>query len=280
MKYIVGLFLIIIGIIFIVQGFNFEILFRIGLNFVKFWPLILIMIGLSILSKDVKWLKFLNMAVCVIFLLLLFFWNYNTTFVNFSENSTDYEKINIDILPDKNVMDLYFDISAISLDISVDENSEVVSCYYYGPQELNVSQKNGYVRFEMINKKKFPIDINNGYKVYLILPMDYVFNIFVSSGLANIVLNEKVNIIRNFEVNSGVINLNGEINDFKENLYFNIDGGISNIKFLLPKNVTYYLDYDGGIKKISVDNDLIEDLNSVFHLIIDSGILSINLKTE
>jgi len=110
--------------------------------------------------------------------------------------------------------------------------------------------------------------------------MDYVFNIFVSSGLANIVLNEKVNIIRNFEVNSGVINLNGEINDFKENLYFNIDGGISNIKFLLPKNVTYYLDYDGGIKKISVDNDLIEDLNSVFHLIIDSGILSINLKTE
>lgn len=277
MKYIIGSFLIIIGFIFILQGFNFDLLFRIGVNFVKFWPIILIMIGLSILSKNVKWLKFLNMDVCVIFLLLLFFWNYNTTFVNFSESYTDYEKIYINILPDKNVMDLYFDIPTISLDISVDENSEAISCYYYGPQELNVSQKNGYVRFERFNKKNFPI---NGYKVYLILPTDYVFNIYVSSGLTNIAIKESINVIRNFEVNSGIIKLNGEIKDFKENLFLNISGGISRINFLLSKNTTYFLDYEGGIKNISVGNDLIKDLNGVLHLVIDSGILSVNLKTE
>jgi hypothetical protein len=217
------------------------------------------------------------MAVCVIFLLLLFFWNYNTTFVNFSESYTDYEKIYINILPDKNVMDLYFDIPTISLDISVDENSEAISCYYYGPQELNVSQKNGYVRFERFNKKNFPI---NGYKVYLILPTDYVFNIYVSSGLTNIAIKESINVIRNFEVNSGIIKLNGEIKDFKENLFLNISGGISRINFLLSKNTTYFLDYEGGIKNISVGNDLIKDLNGVLHLVIDSGILSVNLKTE
>lgn len=280
MRYIMGLFLVIIGVLFIVQGFNFDLLFRIGLNFVKFWPLILVMIGISILSKDLKWLKFFNMIIAAIFVLLLFFWNYNTTFVNFSENSTNYEKINFEILPDNDIMDLHFDISAVTLDISIDENSERISGYYYGPQQLNITPKNGYIRFEDIGKRNFSIQKQNGYKVYLTLPSDYVFNIFISGGVANIELNENMNIIRNFEVDSGVANIKGEISEFKENLYFDVDGGISRINFLLPENTTYYLDYDGGIKKISVDNDLIEDLEGVFQVNVDAGILTINLKTE
>lgn len=280
MKYIVGLFLITIGVLFIFQGFNLGLLIRIGINFVRFWPLILVMIGLSILSKNYKWIKFFNMGVLIMFILLLFFWDYNTSFINFSGSSTNYEKRSIDILPDNEAIFLYFDVPGVSLDITTDQHSDVISCYYYGPRELSLSQKKGYVKLEMINEHNFPMHLKDGYKIYLVLPNDHVFNIFVSSGVSNISLKEDINVIRIFDVDSGVININGEIKEFKENLYLNIDGGVSNISFSLPKNTTYYLNHEDGIRKINVDKDLIESLNSVFKITADSGIFSLNLKTE
>ncbi|WGS65134.1 hypothetical protein [Marinitoga aeolica] len=274
MRYIVGLFFIILGILFVVQGFNIDLILRIGINFTKFWPFILIIIGISILSKELKWLKGLNIFLVAIFLLLLVFWNFNKNIINLNFNNyKNYEKMEFEILPDSDALDLYFDLSALNLEINTDNVSDKISGYYYGPMLLNIDKKGNDIFFK---KQKI---IGKGYKIYINIPEKYLYNIYIDSGVANVELNNVSNIIKMLSINAGVSNLKGIINEFKESLYLDINSGVSKINLIIPKNTTYNLNYDGGIKTIKISDDLIKNMDAVFKGNIDAGVLNINIDS-
>lgn len=275
MRYLVGLFFIILGILFVVQGFNLDLILRIGINFTKFWPFILIFIGISILSKELKWLKGINILLLAIFLLLLIFWNFNTNIIDFNVyNNKNYEKIDFEILPDSNVLDLFFDLSTLSLEINTDNTSDKISGNYYGPMLLNIDKKDNDIFFK--NQKI----IGNGYKIYLNIPEKYLYNIYIDSGVANVDLNNINNTIKMLSIDAGVSNLKGRINEFKENFYLDIDSGVTKINLILPKNTTYNLNYDGGIKTVKISDDLMKNIDAVFEGNIDAGVLNINIDAE
>ncbi|MBM7558396.1 hypothetical protein [Marinitoga litoralis] len=275
MRYLVGLFFIILGILFVVQGFNLDLILRIGINFTKFWPFILIFIGISILSKELKWLKGINILLVAIFLLLLVFWNFNKNVIDFNVyNNKNYEKIDFEILPDSNVLDLFFDLSTLSLEINTDNTSDKISGYYYGPMLLNIDKKDNDIFFK--NQKI----IGNGYKIYLNIPEKYLYNIYIDSGVANVDLNNINNTIKMLSIDAGVSNLKGRINEFKESFYLDIDSGVTKINLILPKNTTYNLNYDGGIKTVKISDDLMKNIDALFEGNIDAGVLNINIDAE
>lgn len=274
MRYIVGLFFIILGILFVVQGFNIDLILRIGINFAKFWPFILIIIGISILSKELKWLKGLNIVLVTIFLLLLIFWNFNKNIIDFNFNNyKNYEKMEFEILPDSDALDLYFDLSALNLEINTDNVSDKISGYYYGTMLLNIDKKGNDIFFK---KQKI---IGKGYKIYINIPEKYLYNIYIDSGVANVELNNVSNVIKMLSIDAGVSNLKGIINKFKENLFLDIDSGVSKINLIIPKNTTYNLNYDGGIKTIKISDDLIKNMDAAFKGNIDAGVLNINIDS-
>jgi hypothetical protein len=275
MRYLVGLFFIILGILFVVQGFNLDLILRIGINFTKFWPFILIFIGISILSKELKWLKGINILLLAIFLLLLIFWNFNTNIIDFNVyNNKNYEKIDFEILPDSNVLDLFFDLSTLSLEINTDNTSDKISGYYYGPMLLNIDKKDNDIFFK--NQKI----IGNGYKIYLNIPEKYLYNIYIDSGVANVDLNNINNTIKMLSIDAGVSNLKGRITEFKESFYLDIDSGVTKINLILPKNTTYNLNYDSGIKTVKISDDLMKNIDALFEGNIDAGVLNINIDSE
>jgi len=275
MRYLVGLFFIILGILFVVQGFNLDLILRIGINFTKFWPFILIFIGISILSKELKWLKGINILLLAIFLLLLIFWTFNTNIIDFNVyNNKNYEKIDFEILPDSNVLDLFFDLSTLSLEINTDNTSDKISGNYYGPMLLNIDKKDNDIFFK--NQKI----IGNGYKIYLNIPEKYLYNIYIDSGVANVDLNNINNTIKMLSIDAGVSNLKGRITEFKESFYLDIDSGVTKINLILPKNTTYNLNYDSGIKTVKISDDLMKNIDALFEGNIDAGVLNINIDSE
>ncbi|KLO24666.1 MULTISPECIES: LiaF transmembrane domain-containing protein [unclassified Marinitoga] len=276
MRYVFGLFFVVIGIIFILQGFTVDILIKMGFNFLKFWPFLLIITGISILSKNIKWIKYINWIITLLFLLLLVFWNYNVDFFDYNNdiNYANYEKFEFAILPDSEIITLRFDVLTVTLDISIDDNSDKIYGYYYGLKDLNIIQKRGKINFES------DIFGSKGYKIYLKIPSKYIYKFYIDSGVANVNLNEEVNTIKYFQINSGVSRIEGEIGMFKEKVFFDIDSGVTKFNMILPGKTTYFLKYDAGIKKINISSDMIKDSEGDFQGNIDAGVLTINLKTN
>ncbi|KAF2956961.1 hypothetical protein [Marinitoga sp. 38H-ov] len=273
MRYIIGLFFIIIGVLFVFQGFNLDLILRMGINFSKFWPFLLIIIGISILSKEIKWLKIINIFLLFGFLLSLIFWDYNNNVFIFKEYK-DYEKMEFEILPDSNNLDLYFDLSTLNIEISTDSESDKISGYYYGPMILNIDKKGNSIFFK--NEKIFGTD----YKMFIKIPEKYLYNFYLECGVVNIELNNIKNVIKILSIDSGVININGKIKSFDKNMYLDMDGGVSKIKLIVPKKTTYSLNYDGGIKSINISKNLIEDIDGNLRGNIEAGVLNIKLETE
>ncbi|WP_129409418.1 LiaF transmembrane domain-containing protein [Marinitoga lauensis] len=276
MRYVWGIFFIVVGIFFIIQGFNIDLLLNMGFNFLKFWPFMLIIAGISILSKNLKWLKYFNIIVTLIFLLLLFFWNSDNKYTDFLSDKPQYEEKNFEIIPNSEIINLKFDVPAVTLNISTDENSEKISGYYYGPDGLNIKYEKENLHFGNMNT----LFKKEGYRIYLKIPLKYVYNFFINSGVANVNLKENINVIKKFQIDAGVSNIKGEITDFGEKIFFDIDSGVSKIDINLPDKTTYFLNYDGGIRKINIDEDLIKDDNGDFQGSIDAGVLSITLKVK
>ncbi|GAB6189389.1 hypothetical protein JCM30566_11280 [Marinitoga arctica] len=276
MRYIIGLFFILMGILFVFQGFNFDLLFRIATNFSNFWSFILIIIGVSIISKNIKWLKWLNIILVLFFLVLLIFWDFDKSYIDISfKKDKNYEKMNFEILPDSTNMNIYFVIPALTLDISIDESSDKIYGYYYGLNRIKIDQSKSKLRFYNEDST-----VSNNYKIHIILPKKITYKIFVNNKVSNVYLNNLDNVIKNLYINSGVSNLNGSIKTFKETLFLNVDSGVSNINLELPKNTTLDLNYDSGVKNINIDKNIIRRNEGDFKINIDSGVFRLNLKAK
>lgn len=71
-----GLIFVLVGVLLVLGIFTGDTLLNAFINLINYWPVILIFIGLSILSniKGLRWLRFVNALLIVIFIIAIFFW--------------------------------------------------------------------------------------------------------------------------------------------------------------------------------------------------------------
>ncbi|APT75439.1 hypothetical protein LN42_02825 [Marinitoga sp. 1137] len=279
MKYVMGIFFVLMGIFLILNGFDIDLFTRIVFNFTRFWPFIFIMIGISILSstKKLKWMKHLNTVVGIIFILLLLFWNKNTfdTSFSFDYNEEKYEKNYFEILPDEYENKTFkMDFSAVTVKVNIRDDIDKIEGTYYGPEPLEIRNNGNVIK---INSDTF---LKNGYKIILDLPSKYTYNFDINAGAANFELKEQYNNIEKISIDAGAANIKGEIREgFNIPLVINTDSGALKLSLKIPENSTYFYSLDGLVKNTHIDSGLIKtDINPDIRIISDSGVSSISLK--
>lgn len=76
MRIAMGLIFVLVGVLLIFGLFTGDTLLNALVNLANYWPVILVLVGLSILSsvKALRWIRYVNVLLIVAFVLFIFFW--------------------------------------------------------------------------------------------------------------------------------------------------------------------------------------------------------------
>jgi len=76
MKIALGLIFVLVGVLLIFGLFTGDTLLNALVNLANFWPIILVLVGMSILAsiRGLRWIRYLNTILIVAFVLFVFFW--------------------------------------------------------------------------------------------------------------------------------------------------------------------------------------------------------------
>ncbi|MBN2218951.1 MAG: hypothetical protein JW697_01600 [Kosmotogaceae bacterium] len=76
MKIALGLIFVLVGVLLIFGLFTGDTLLNALVNLANYWPIILVLVGMSILAsiRGLRWIRYLNTILIVAFVLFVFFW--------------------------------------------------------------------------------------------------------------------------------------------------------------------------------------------------------------
>lgn len=251
MRLFFGILLAIIGFTLLFGIFSVDIVLRIFSNFFNAWPIIFVFIGISILSgiKSLKWVRYINYALSIAFVLYL-------VFVPIA-NREDMFNGNFEIPINENYSnyDIQIDFATINLDIRYHEENYI---------DFQFKDNNSKPDFE-INGNRIKIEntyyftTTNNSKIIVHLPENIEYDFDLNSAIVNMGVEGHSNYINDLKVDAAISNIKMESEFFPIKLKIDSNTAINNIKIYSSREATYDIDKNGPFISTKVDDNFINN---------------------
>ncbi|MFO7814527.1 MAG: DUF5668 domain-containing protein [Halanaerobiales bacterium] len=275
--YIIGLILIGIGLLFLLNTLGIAT-FRLWYLLSRFWPVILILIGLNIILKKTKlwWLVPILIFILIIGAVLMpgpvlrrfetgsftFYLNDQNRAVIYSEDrelDSELEKLNLDLKYGANLLDLgRINNNDDLYDINLDYRGERPNIYY------NRSNNSAGLQIEQAKK----VNIGRGSEKWRVnltnrVPLD----INIRAGAGDIMLDLEDLRVENLDIDAGLGQINIRFPDYNNET--EISAGAGNIKLVIPAKTAFRIETNTVLNNINfkevglikVDDDVYQSKN-------------------
>ncbi len=260
-----GLFFISLGIFFLLHQFG---MWNYNLSIIQdFWPLLLVLWGLSILKIPGLAKKFLS-GLAGIFLALLiisfvtYHWNWNihknisVIFDDENDNGkfTKYEKVLSEPFDSVNkAVCLNLDAGAGSFDIK-DTSAELIDVYSYknlGELGLNKNIDNGELNLHLdMSLSKFWK--KNGGKAEIRLSTIPVWDMNLKVGASNFECDLSKYKLRSINVEGGAASIDLKLGSLSDTTWINVDVGAASVDIRIPSNVGCQIKSNTGLSSVDI----------------------------
>lgn len=287
-----GLLILTFGLIFLGLSFNLWGASQIE-ELAQFWPLLLILFGISIIVRHLKfgWLIVLLSFLAAILFVYFFSFVPGTSKSNIFNQKIETYNFSSDLPQDVKQAKIIIDTGAVSLNASKTSDKLIegsLESRYFQP-ELDVTSENGTVTAHLKTirfggwwgKNNLTLQITDK------IPVEVVIN----SGASSINLDLTNISISNLEVNAGASSIDVKIGNIQNNAKVSISAGASTIDLQIPKDYGVKLisktglsskSYEGftQIEKDAYQNENYnkDDVNKL-EVNLDAGVSSIKLET-
>lgn len=242
-----GLILVLIGVLFILK--NLDIIYFSWYSLWKLWPLLLVMIGVTILPvKDsIKVILAIIVLIAAAFLLVSFpdFYNRNNdrTINNSQDNSSNKDTKEIDQrifeVYDSSITEAYLKFDAAAGDFIIDKSTDELfefekdgnlGRYTYSIKDLGAKRE---ISMELEEGRIIRTDLKN--KVTIKLNPNPVWEITVDVGAANIELDLSSFKIQQLAIDGGASFIDIRLGTLQTDTKIKINSGASSINIKVPQ---------------------------------------------
>jgi hypothetical protein len=276
MRFFIGLLIIIIGILLIANGFSYNFFYTLVINFSKFWPVLFIIIGISIMSsiKGFGWLKYLNMVVAILFVILLLFVPSDMNVGIMKEDS-----FNVDI-SGENLVYMDFDVPRLKINVVSDENiNEIKGKYRVSLSDFRIDKIGNRIKFRSDDDSWMRWSRDSSLELELPSNVRYVATF--NAGIVDLDTDINENIFERMDFNGGIVRINYSADGFDLPLKINITGGIVDGNLYVPDKTTYYKNITGGLRHVDVDDKMVFERDNPDVMIdVSGGISNFGIKRK
>lgn len=290
-----GVFFLTLGVLFLLESTTS---FAIVYPFWKFWPILLILWGVSLIVK-LELLKKITALINAVLFVLIIFSLYNQGQVLLKDTSTGYSRGDF-----RNKTAAFFEKSSDSIqtatftlksglciaNISDVDTLNLVSVFAKNGEHYSLDRqdtgKNSELELSLSdNKINFPKDnILN-----IMLKREVQWNLDIQVGVSNINLDLTKFNIRDITINSGVTKVNLKMGSISDSSNIDIETGLSTINLELPSEVGCRLIGDielssknivglNKIRKNYYETESFENAKKKIYINMKVGLSSINIK--
>ena len=249
-----------IGIAFIAAGlfliaYKFGLIdFRLFWSAVNLWPLLLVVIGISIIFKKTPWIKVITW-ILFIAVVILYSYYFDSDITIFGR-SIGYDVHQEEYIAgyDSTILygELKLNLGAGRLDVLSGDEYLIESKYPGEITEVIDSSRSNTQIFEY--KTNNGIDFikrdNEGYKYFFKLNKDVTWAIDVDMGAVDAKLDMRDIPFDVLDIDVGAGQVDLYLDEIDESVSVSIDSGVSDIDIYVPEDMSVKLKYDGGIKDI------------------------------
>ena len=297
MRWIFGFILIVIGVAFLGNALSWWSASDLALIW-KFWPILLILIGVSILTRRWRWGAYLTFLIFLLSLTLVFFSIAFNKPVSIKNVVTDLITSNISESPFDSTKKatITIDSGALELNIKSSGAKLVDGSLKSNAFSLSTSRQdagdtaNINIKTERIDDGAFWHTGKLKNEMDLSLSDSVPINLIVNSGASKLNLNLSNIILSGFLIKSGASDLEITIGDkVEQKANLSVDSGASDIKLRIPKDVGAELVLSAAFSSKHIDG--FDEINSKLYrskdfdksakqisVNISSGISSINVE--
>ncbi len=278
MKIAFGVFIIIFGILLIIQGFTWELPLRIIQNFLSLWPFLIILIGIAVLSnvKGLRWLRWIHFTLSLAFFATILF--LPPTHIIWGQMKNPVA-IQVDLPQDtESIVYLDFDLRAAKVRIFSTEDNESTSIqgsYQSRSQDFIVEVFDNRILFRSSASRFFPAWND---ELLLYLPNPYQYSAHFFGGVIDLEYESRANLVSSIEIETGVCNLNVNLLSWEHPLSVRVSSGITNARFFIPKDSRVHSDVQGGITNTSFTAIQENGYGTNLSVAIESGIINLSVR--
>ncbi len=293
---------IIIGLIFVLLGsfwllnnlnmidFEFRYLFT---AFTKLWPLMLIIVGLTIIIKN----KVLNSLLWLLFFIILLVYGYYLQEKAPTPRSYELgqmESYTISTKDEVSAGKLDLELGATDFNIgSGTEDFVVLDSNLPGLKVKNTVDNNMqhlHISHENFTQH-FLSNLDFNYNLDLALNEELPWSLDIDSGAVNGMVDLKNIKLKELDIDLGAGNIEVYLSDKSTNGTIDIDSGVSSIKLNIPEEAGILLEFDGALNSTNIseldfikqsDNKYVsqnyESAVSKYHIKVDMGLGEFNIN--
>jgi hypothetical protein len=253
----IGVTIILIGVAILLV--NFDILsLNMFWGITKLWPLVFIVIGLSILFKSVR---YMGLVLWLIFIGAVI----SYSFINMDEKTWSFgQAVTLETYEETyktlNIGNLDMKINTGNIDIKAQEKKLLV---YTIPNEhmrpvIFDKSSFGIINLEIQEDDKNKMFLVKEKNHEVIIPKEGIWNLNIDAGISTGNINLADMAVNALDLDLGIGEYKVEIGKLSEGTY-NIDIGIGEVVFIIPKEVGVKIYSDRGIASLSVPKDYIKE---------------------
>ncbi|HAA85574.1 MAG TPA: hypothetical protein DCE14_04380 [Kosmotogaceae bacterium] len=258
MKLVFGLIVLLLGVFLLLGVLSADVFLVFLTNLARFWPVVLILVGISILSgiKGLGWLRYINAVLVFAFILFLLFWPADL-FPGARVRDVPL------LLPEEaarvETIELRIEISVADVSVSAATSpleSGVVGLMDYSPSSgrirIREEVRDGRVIFTIYPDTDFAWI--RGASLDLKLEDSYNYEIWIDGAILKVDVDPGTLDISRLFTKSGICNFNIGI-PVGVNSRISIEAGIVAGSLSFPENVRATLTTEAGIRSVSIVSD-------------------------
>lgn len=251
MKLFFGALFAVIGFLLLFGFFTGDIVLRIFHNFFTAWPIIFVFIGLSILSgiRGLKWVRYINYALSIVFVLYLIFIPLSNREDVFNGN------FEIPLNEEYSSYDIQIYYAIINLEIKYHEKNYIDFQFKGNNSKPNFEINGNRIRIE----NTYFFATTNNSKLIIYLPEEFEYDFDLNSAIVNLDVDGESNYINDLKINTAISNLKLESEFFPVQLDIDSKTAINNVKIYSSRKTTYDIDKEGPFISLKVDDIFIKD---------------------
>lgn len=262
MKLAIGLIIVLIGVFLLLGVFSADIFLVFLTNLVRFWPAILILSGISILSgiRGLRWLRYVNGVLVFAFIAFLFLW---PTELVPGTRATDIPLTLSKAPAETRIVEIRIDV-AVS-DVSVRTAPSELNRYVVGLLDYTLSSGSITIREDVRGERTiFTIAPDTdfawirGASVDLRLDDDFTYEILVNGAILKVDVDPGTLDIARLDVKSGICNFTIGVPSGL-NSRITVEAGIVAGNLSFPENLKASLITEAGIRSVSIGSDYDRD---------------------
>lgn len=259
MKLFAGIIFILIGVSLLFGFLNSEIWGNVFENFLMVWPVIFVFIGLSVLTNipSLRWIKYLNGVLTVLFILFLFFWKWD---IGWQRPLNTYTLPTIAIeesIPGagngigQNIRLLF---RGASVDVEFYASTEgavsITGTYQSYTQNLIVKQIANEITIEFPQEYTQPFRKNFRKKLIVFLPASKRYDVLMEGGSVRWYSAFEQNPFQKVEIRAAIAYFTADLasvpayraDSVSVPMYLTIKAAIANLALVLSPDLPYYAD--------------------------------------